>query len=137
MLENFASNAPIDVENLTKEEKKAIVKEMKIEHIISWCKANNQLPWLEKKMQETVTREFYPYLKVRDEETGKMVCAKDEYGQRIIDRSKPPRRKTISIGFMEIKKDFINKFLPGLHYAEPKEAKVSMKDKLSAALSDK
>lgn len=124
---------PIDGNALTKEEKKAIVKDMTIDHIIAWCKKNGQLKWLEKKMSETVTREYYGYVKEKDPETGKMRCVKDEYGKKIIDRSKPPRRKTQPIGFMEIKRDFIEKFMPELKVGEPKAAAPSMMDKLKAA----
>lgn len=109
------------------------LKSLDLDAIIHWCKENNQLEWLEAKMNETVTREYYGYLKAPDPETGKMKCVLDEYGHRIIDRSKPPRKKTTAIGFMEIKTAFIDTFMPE-YRADKEEAKVSMKDKVKAAM---
>jgi hypothetical protein len=121
---------------LSKKEKE-FVKSLDLDAIIYWCKNNNQLPWLEAKMEETVTREYYGYLKAPDPETGKMKCVLDEYGHRIIDRSKPPRRKTAPIGFMEIKRDFLAEFMPHLVPEKPKSEKLSMKDKVRAAMEAK
>jgi hypothetical protein len=122
--------------NLSDKEKVAFVKSLDLDAIIHWCKEHNELSWLEAKMNETVTREYYGYLKVKDPKTGKMVCAKDEYGKRIIDRSKPPRRKTAAIGFMEIKRDFIDKFMPELRVEKEESDTLTMKEKLAAALKE-
>ena len=116
---------------LTVEKKKAIVKAMKIEHIITWCQKNDQLEWLENKMNEKVEREYYSYLKAPDSE-GKMKCVLDEYGKKIIDRSKPPRKKMVNIGFMEIKTAFIDEFMPYLKTGKKTET-VSMLAKLAKA----
>ncbi len=119
---------------MTNKEKAAFVKSLDTNAIIHWCKENNQLDWLEKKMSETVTREYYGYLKAPDPVTGKMKCVKDEYGKRIIDRSKPPRRKSSPIGFMEIKRDFIEKFMPELKVEKDPSTTLTMKQKMEAAL---
>lgn len=115
-------------------ERADFVKSLDLDAIIFWCKNNNQLPWLEAKTQETVVREYYGYLKAPDPKTGKMRCVKDEYGKRIIDRSKPPRRKVEPIGFMEIKRDFISTFVPELKSNKPTTPTISMKDKIKAAM---
>ncbi len=128
--------AKIDGNALTPAEKKQIVKDMDMDKIIAWCKKNGQLAWLEKKMSETVTREYFPYLKAPDPETGKMRCVLDEYGKRIIDRSKPPRRKSAPIGFMEIKTAFINEFMPELKTGKAKSNNSTMAAKLKAALAE-
>lgn len=120
---------------MTNKEKVEFVKALDLDKIITWCTRNNQLPWLEAKMNEKVTREYYGYLKVKDPNTGKMVCAKDEYGKRIIDRSKPPRRKTQPIGFMEIKKDFIDTFMPQMRVEKANTTPaLTMQEKLKLAL---
>ncbi len=118
---------------MTNAEKKALVKDMTIEDIISYCKENNQTAWLSAKMEETVTRKHYPYVKEKDPKTGKLKCKLDENGKKIVDYTKPPKLHTQPIGFMEIKRDFIVKFMPELLCA-PKEKPVSMRDKLAAAL---
>ncbi len=121
--------------NMTNKEKAEFVKALDLDKIITWCTRNNQLPWLEAKMNETVTREYYGYLKAVDPKDGKLRCVKDENGKRIIDRSKPPRRKVEPIGFMEIKRDFIDTFMPQMRIEKADTAPtLSMKDKLRLAL---
>ena len=119
---------------MSNKEKAEFVKSLDMDAIIFWCKNNNQLPWLEAKTNETVVREYYGYLKAPDPKDGKLRCVKDEYGKRIIDRSKPPRRKVEPIGFMEIKRDFIATFMPELLTEKKTDPKISMKDKLIMAL---
>ena len=125
---------PIDGNKLTEAEKKQIVKDMTIDHIIAWCKKNNQLPWLSAKMEETVERKHYPYVMEKDA-NGKLKCKLDENGKRIVDYTKPPRTKKVAIGFMEIKRDFIDQFMPELKAPKKEAVSVSMADKLKAAMS--
>jgi hypothetical protein len=125
---------PIDGTKLTEKEKKQIVKDMTIDHIIAWCKKNDQLPWLKAKMSEKVERKHYPYVKEKDPVTGKLKCKLDENGKRIPDYTKPPRIHHIDIGFMEIKRDFIDTFMPELKAPKKEKTSVSMADKLKAAL---
>ena len=127
-------DTPINGNALTEKEKKQIVKDMTIDHIIAWCKKNEQLPWLSAKMNEKVERKHYPYVKELDPTTGKLKCKLDENGKRIVDYTKPPRTKQIPIGFMEIKRDFIDKFMPELKAPKKAVETVSMADKLKAAM---
>lgn len=133
MSENITT--PINGDELSTAEKKRIVRDMTIDHIIAWCKNNNALPWLEAKMSETVERKHYPYVKERDA-NGKLKCKLDENGKRIPDYSKPPKIHTQPIGFMEIKTAFIREFMPGLIVGKKTAPAATMADKLRAALEE-
>lgn len=125
-------DTPINGDALSREEKAQILKDMDMDKIIAWCSKNNELEWLEKKMQEKVQRKRYPYVKVRNEK-GKLVCKLDENGCRIPDYSKPPKISEIPIGFMEVKKAFVQEFMPGLLAPKTAKSEPTMLEKLAAA----
>lgn len=71
---------------------------MKIEDIIEWCKANNQVEWLKAKAAETVPYKVYPKIKID--------------GRMIIDKTVAPTIEMRPISFIQIKLAFAEKFMP-------------------------
>jgi len=101
-------------------------KTMKDTDIINWCAANNQLEWLESKMAEKITAEYYTKkVKVFDEVKGKYVTK--------ADKTSPKVKKSIPITFIQIKRDFCSQFMPEL-LPTAKIKEPSMRDKLKAAV---
>jgi hypothetical protein len=87
-------------------------KDMKVEDIINWCVANNQVPWLQAKALETRPYKVYPKVKV----DGKMKA----------DKTQEPVIEQRPISFIQLKLDFVNEFFPEL--APVKEKKQTMYD---------
>lgn len=71
-------------------------KTMTIEDIINWCTANNQTAWLKAKAAEKVACKVYPKV------NGKA------------DKTQAPVTEMRKITFIQIKTDFVNKFMPEL-----------------------
>ena len=82
---------------------------MKIEDIINWCKANNQVAWLKAEMAKNTPCKVYPKV------NGKA------------DKSQEPTIEYRKITFIQIKTDFVNAFMPELA-PKAKEKKKSMYD---------
>ena len=75
---------------------------MKIEDIIKWCQENNQVEWLKKEAAKKVEVKVYPKVK---NEKGKMVQDKTQA---------PIGTKEVNIPYVELKNNFVNKFMPEL-----------------------
>ena len=84
-------------------------KEMKIEDIISWCKANNQVEWLKATAAKQTEYKAYPKVTTT-------VTTEDGKTKKVtkIDKSQPYTIKTHPITFVELKAEFIEKFMPEL-----------------------
>lgn len=79
-------------------------KKMKIEDIIAWCKENNQVDWLKE-----IAKKTYP---ATNKKTGETFERK--------------------ISFIEIKNEFVAKFMPELAPKATKPKKPSMWDMIDA-----
>lgn len=97
-------------------------KSMRIEDIISWCKANNQVAWLKEFAAKQIPYEKYPRKTVIRED-GKKVAVADKTQPYTIAYRKP--------SFIEIKMAFVEKFMPEIA-PEKKEAKPTMYDIIAA-----
>lgn len=97
-------------------------KTMKIEDIISWCKANNQVAWLKEFIAKEIPYEKYPRKRVINED-GKKVSVADKTQPYTIAYRKP--------SFIEIKTAFVEKFMPEIA-PKKKEAKPTMYDLIEA-----
>jgi hypothetical protein len=76
---------------------------MSIEDIIKWCQANGQVEWLKAKAKEQKTYTVYPRKKVTDENGKTKVVA---------DKSATPKKEKRPISFIQLKHDFVVKFMP-------------------------
>lgn len=92
-------------------------KTMTIEDIIAWCQQNGKVDWLKAKAQEK--REYKVYPKVKGED-GKMKA----------DKTQAPTIEMRPISFIQIKKDFVETFMPEI--APKAEKKETMFDKIMA-----
>ena len=90
---------------------------MTIEDVIAWCQANGKVDWLKAKAQEK--REFKVYPKVKNEE-----------GKMVVDKSQPYKIEFRPISFIQLKKDFVNEFMPEI--APKAQKKETMFDKIMA-----
>lgn len=92
-------------------------KTMKIDDIINWCVANNQVEWLKAEAQKKTTRKVYPKI--------------TQDGKKVTDKTQTPTIIEQPITFIEIKKDFVDKFMPEIA-PKAKEAKPTMYEKIAA-----
>ena len=106
--------APVDVKL---QAQMALYKKMDIDYIIDWCSNNGEIQWLEEELNRKVSCKVYP----RDEE-GKA------------DRTQKPEIKERPITFIQVKTDFVEKFMPELKPPK-KEKEPTMKEKLAAKLA--
>lgn len=74
-------------------------KSMNINDIIDWCKANNQVEWLKAEAAKKVEYKVYPRVKGED-------------GKLKVDKSQPYKVEMRPISFIQIKKNFVDKFMP-------------------------
>lgn len=92
-------------------------KTMRLDDIIDWCKANNQVEWLKATANKTSTMKVYPRVRVD--------------GKIITDRTAEPTIKEVPITFIELKMAFVEEFMPEIApKAEPK--KPTMYDRIKA-----
>lgn len=84
--------------------KKIEFKDIKINDIVNWCKANNQIEWLKEECAKTTTVERYPRIKVWDEKKQKYVSK--------ADKTQKPTYEEVPITFVEVKRDFMATFFP-------------------------
>lgn len=70
-------------------------KTMNLDDIINWCQANNQIEWLKAEAARMMPCKVYP---------------KGENGKK--DKSAKPSVEMRPITFIQIKTDFVNKFMP-------------------------
>ena len=83
-------------------------KTMTINDIIDWCKENNQTEWLKEEAARKVPCEVYPRVKGED-------------GKLRADKTQAPTTKMRKIPYIQIKADFVEKFMPEI--APKKKAK--------------
>ena len=97
-------------------------KHLKIEDVIAWCKANNQVEWLKAEVNKKTKQKVYPKKEVV-KANGKTVMKSD--------KTQPYTLVEKDITFVEIKKDFATMFMPEI-LPVAKEAKPSMKDLINS-----
>lgn len=73
-------------------------KNMTIDDIIEWCQENGQVEWLKRKAAEKKPCKVYPR-KVVD-------------GKSVADKSQEPKIEKRPISFIQLKIDFVDKFMP-------------------------
>lgn len=73
-------------------------KNMTIDDIIDWCVENNQTEWLKRKANEKKTCKVYPRIKVN--------------GKSVADKTAEPKIEKRPISFIQLKIDFVDKFMP-------------------------
>ena len=78
-------------------------QDMKIEDIIKWCQENNQVEWLKKEASKKIEYKVYPRKKVKNAD-GKLVS--------VSDKSQEPKIEMRPISFIQLKLNFVNKFMP-------------------------
>lgn len=92
-------------------------KTMNINDIINWCTANNQVAWLKAEAAKKVPCKVYPRV--------------EKDGKKVVDKSATPTIEMRPITFIQIKTNFVNKFMPELA-PKKKENKPSMYDLIAA-----
>lgn len=90
--------------------------EWKLEDIIAWCQANNQVDWLKTTAKKTVKRAIYPKIE-NTSATGKKTKKSDK-------TQEPIGYETTPITFVELKSEFLATFFE----KEAKPKKPSMYD---------
>lgn len=78
---------------------------MTMEDIIKWCQENKQIKWLKEEAKKQMPYKVYPRIKVTDA-SGKTVSK--------ADKSKPYTVEMRPITYIQIKQDFVRKFMPEL-----------------------
>lgn len=81
-------------------------KKLTIEEIIDWCKANDQVAWLKEAAAKKTACKVYPRIKVD--------------GKYVVDKTAKPSVEMRPRSFIELKREFCEKFMPDLL---PKAAK--------------
>ena len=97
-------------------------KSLNIDEITTWCVNNNQVEWLKEEVAKTTMEKRYPRVKVWDE-------AKQKYVSKA-DKSKKPVMVEVPITFVEVKKDFMEKFFPEAIVGDKKK-KPTFHDKIA------
>ena len=88
-------------------------KTMSIDDIIIWCQENNQIAWLKEEGARKVACKVYPKV------NGKA------------DKTQAPKIETRKITFIQIKKDFVEKFMPEIA-PKAKAKEPTMYEKIAA-----
>lgn len=91
-------------------------KSMKINDIIIWCQANNQVEWLKAEAAKQVPCKVYPKV--------------EKDGKKVVDKSAKPNIELRPITFIQLKNNFVAKFMPEL--MPKKEKKATMYDLIKA-----
>lgn len=92
-------------------------KTMTINDIIAWCKANNQVEWLKAEAARKMPCSVYP--------------KKEVDGKKVVDKTATPTIEMRPITFIQIKTDFVNKFMPEIA-PKKKDAKPTMYELINA-----
>jgi hypothetical protein len=74
-------------------------KTMTIKDIGEWCVANGQVAWLKEEAKKIVDVAVYPRVKTAD-------------GKLKVDKSQEPTIEKRRITFVQLKTDFVQKFMP-------------------------
>ncbi len=98
-------------------------KDMKFEDILNWCEENGELDWLEEEASRLVEVEVYPT---------KVVTNPDGSTKRVPDKSQTPSIEKREISYIQIKNDFVNRFMPEIAPKKKATEKESMLDKIRA-----
>ena len=94
---------------------------MSIDDIINWCVENGETAWLKKEAARKVECKVYPRKKIVNEE-GKSIS--------VADKSQEPKITKRKISFIQIKQDFVEKFMPEIK--PEKENKEDMYSRIAA-----
>lgn len=100
---------------------------MTIQDIAEWCKANNQVKWLKELAATTVKVERYTGRKQKLDADGKPALNKKGYPIYVVDKASQKVTEEMPISFMQIKVEFVNKFMPELA-PKKKDKKPNMYD---------
>lgn len=87
-------------------------KKMTLDEIENWCEANGQLEWLADTLEKEVEVKVYP---------------KGEDGKA--DKSKEAKTETRPISYIQVKKEFVDKFMPEIAPKRKENQKPTMKDR--------
>lgn len=91
-------------------------KDMKINDIINWCVANNQVAWLKAEAAKKVPCKVYPKV--------------EKDGKKVVDKTAEPKIEQRPITFIQIKNNFVRQFMPEL--LPKKEKQATMYDLINA-----
>lgn len=114
--------------------KKYVYKDIKLEDIIDYCTANNQVAWLKETAAKEVEVEVYPRKKeiALDENGNPKLTKKGKVKYvSVADKSKKPKKEKQPISFMQLKYEFASKFMPEI-MPKKKAAEPTMWDKINA-----
>jgi len=78
-------------------------KKIDFPFIENWCDTHGQSEWLDSKVLEDVIVDVYPYIEY---------TKKDGTKGRKYDKTQQPTKKTRPISFLQVKDEFITKFMP-------------------------
>jgi hypothetical protein len=92
-------------------------KDMCLDDVIAWCKANNQVAWLKEEAAKEVPTKKYPRVKNAE-------------GKSVADKSAEPIIEVRPISFIQLKYEFCKKFMPEL--LPQGSSKKSMREKIAA-----
>lgn len=92
-------------------------RSIKLEDIVNYCKENKETKWLKEELSRTVDVKVYPKI----EKDGKMVT----------DKKAEPTIEKRPISFIQVKNDFVDKFMPEIK-PEKKAGKMTMADILAS-----
>lgn len=111
--------AQLEEEEAT-EEAKVNYKDIDLNYIVEWCKANGQVAWLKEAAQQKVNVKVYP--RVQQQKNGKTIS--------VADTTQEPKVEERNITFIQLKKAFAEKFMPDIMPKSKK--KESMYDIIAA-----
>lgn len=95
-------------------------KDWKIDDIIAWCQANNQVEWLKTTAAKQIKRDIYPKVE-HISKSGRHTFVMDK-------NAAPIGTETTAITFVELKKEFIETFFE----KKEKPKAVTMYDRIAA-----
>lgn len=93
-------------------------KKMKLQDVIEWCKANNQIEWLKEVVNRDVEVEVYPEIEVD--------------GKKVINKSATPTIEMRPISFIQVKTEFAKKFMPEILPKKTSKKTATMRDIVNA-----
>lgn len=109
-------------------------EDIKIEDIINWCVANGETEWLKETAQKMTTVKVYPRKKevALDKDGNPIVNKKGKIKHvSVADKTKEPKIEERPISFIQLKVEFVEKFMPELA-PKAKEKKPTMYDLIAA-----
>lgn len=88
-----------------------------LDDIIAWCQENDKVDWLKKTAAKKVDYKVYPKVK-------------DANGKLVADKSQAPKIEKRPISFIQLKAEFVDKWMPELKPASSK--KQTMYDRIKS-----